>query len=229
MSYYLGFLKQNTKDVVIFKSLKTPNRRDFSYFVRVMGPYKSEDGARAGLHNLKVAYGEFGYRENPSSNPESRAKYCRERQMSPSAFAAGSFRTIRLGKKKKGVIACPKGHYHAGVCGVGTRLTSILHPVGSKGCPKGGLELAKRKRNSPKYLSDSQALALTRKVVALGRRLMRHERSELRQNNPAQGHIHKFLSHLSQLEKYAIGSKAYIDKLAEAYGHLKKAKEIMKR
>jgi hypothetical protein len=64
--YYLGFLKQNTKDVVIFKSIKAPSRKDFTYFVRVMGPYKSEAGARTGLHNLKKAYGEYGYREESS-------------------------------------------------------------------------------------------------------------------------------------------------------------------
>jgi len=149
--YYLGFLKQNTRDVVIFKSTKPPRRNEYSYFVRVMGPYQTEEGARKGLHSLKEAYGEYGYRENPTV--ESRAQYCRERQLDPSKFAKESFRTITLGKGKKGVIACPKDHYHNGRCSVGTRLQTILHPVGAKGCRVGGTELKKRKRNP---ISESQ-------------------------------------------------------------------------
>jgi hypothetical protein len=271
--YYIGFLKYSPKHAVIFKSIKLPQPGDFRYFVHVMGPYNTESAARAGLSRTHA-------RENPASKKESRARYCRERQTSPSVFAAGSFRTIRLGKKKKGVIACPKGHYHDGQCGVSTQLQTILHPVGTKGCPVGGLELKKKKRNpfiaesqirigtqhelehttdrviarkiacdhlreDPKYythlqkmekmykknyLSDRQALALTKKVVAFGKKLIRHELSEIRRgrkNNPAESHLGKFLGHMKTLEKYAVGSKDYIDKLAEAYGHLKAAKEVM--
>lgn len=88
--YYLGFLKQNTKDVVIFKSLKAPRKGDFAYFIRVMGPYQTEGNARKGLVRLKESYGEFGYHENPSS--KARAIY-----------------------KKKG-ITCRKDHAHNGKC-----------------------------------------------------------------------------------------------------------------
>lgn len=63
--YYLGFLKNNTTDVVIFKALKRPNHRDYSYFTKVMGPYRSEKSARSGLVALKRGYGEYGYSENP--------------------------------------------------------------------------------------------------------------------------------------------------------------------
>lgn len=177
--YYLGFLKQNTKDVVVFKSIKVPKSGDFSYFVRVVGPYTTEEKARKGLRDLKVAYGEHGYRENPSS--ASRARY-----------------------RRKGII-CGKDHVHGGQCSV-------------KGL---------RKSNPGKYLSDKQALALTKKVVALGKRLFKHEQSEIRRGNPASGHMSKFLSHIKTLEKYAVGSKAYIDKLAEAYSHLQAAKKVM--
>ena len=74
--YYLGFLKDNTKDVVIFKSIKKPSKGDFSYFTQVMGPYQSEANARKGLIALKKAYGEYGYQENPVK--ESRAQYIKE-------------------------------------------------------------------------------------------------------------------------------------------------------
>lgn len=224
--YYIGFLKHDPKHTVLFKSIKRPTKSSFEYFIKVMGPYKSWNSARAMVDKLKK---EYGVKENPSR--ESRAQYCRERQMSPSAFAAGSFRTIRLGKKKKGVVACPKGHYHRGQCGVGTKLQTILHPVGTTGCPVGGLELKKRKRNPMKtYMTDKQALTLTRKVVAFGKRLMKHEQSEIRRGrkrNPSEGHIGKFLGRMKELERFAVGSKEYIDKLATAYGHLKAAKEVM--
>jgi hypothetical protein len=274
--YYLGFLKYSPKHAVIFRSIKTPQPGDFRYFVHVMGPYESEDKARAGLNRIKG----YGYRENPSS--ASRAKYCRERQLSPSKFDRRSFRTIKLGKGKKGVIACPKDHYHSGTCGVGTKLQTILHPVGAKGCPVGGLELKKRvrnpfisesqirigtkhelehttdraiarkiacdhlredpkyythlakmekmyKKNPKKYMSDRQALALTKKVITFGKRLAKHEQSEIRKGNPASGHLVKFVEQMKTLEKYAVGTKEYIDKLAEAYGHLKAAKAAMKK
>lgn len=152
--YYLGFLKHNTKDVVVFQSLKIPRQGDFRYFTGVMGPYGSEREARKSLSAMRGR----GYRENPSK--VSRARYCRERQLSPSGFAKGSFRTITLGKGEKGVIACPKGHFHSGRCGVGTKLQTILHPVGTRGCPVGGLELKKRKRNP--FIAESQIRIGTR-------------------------------------------------------------------
>ena len=272
--YYLGFLKHNTKDVVIFRSLKTPKRGDFRYLTGVMGPYITEGEARKSLSAMRGQ----GYRENPSK--ESRAQYCRERQLSPRGFAKGSFRTITLGKSKRGVVACLKRKYSRGKCKVGTRLQTILHPVGTRGCPIGGLELKKRnknpfiaesqirrgtqhemehttdrmiarkiacdhlredpryyihlskmekqyKKNPAKYLSDRQALVLTKRVIAYGKKLIKHEQSEIRRGNPASGHIGEFLGHMKMLEKYAVGSKQYIDKLAVAYGHLKAAKEVM--
>lgn len=221
--YYLGFLKHNTKDVVIFRALKRPKQHDYQYFTGVMGPYGSEGEARKSLNAMRGR----GYRENPSA--VSRAKYCRERQLSPSGFAKGSFRTITLGRGEKGVVACPKGQYKHGKCGVGTRLQTILHPVGTRGCPVGGLELKKRMRNSANYLSDRQALALTKKVIALGKKLFKHEQSEIRQNPEEQKHAGRFVAHMKTLEKYAVGSKPYIEALAKAYEHLQAAKEEMKK
>ena len=87
--YYLGFLKDNTTDVVIFKAIVKPKKNDYSYFTKVMGPYQSEGNARKGLRALKQAYGEYGYRENPSK--ESRASY-----------------------RKIGGVGCQKGHVHSG-------------------------------------------------------------------------------------------------------------------
>jgi hypothetical protein len=219
--YYLGFLKDNTKDVVIFKSLVKPKRGDFSYFLRVMGPYQSEKNARTGLRTLKRAYGEYGYQENPT--PESRAQYCRERQISPGAFAAGSFRTILLGASgKKGVVACPKGRYKRGRCGVGTKLQTILHPVGSRGCPTGGLELKKRTRN---VMSRTKALKLTKQILSFGKEIYH----TYREKNPGKSyHDQKFLMYMRDLDKYIVGSAPYIATLAKAYEHLKSAKDSMR-
>lgn len=59
--FYLGFLKRNTKDVVIFRSLKIPKKHDYRYFTRVMGPYGSEGEARKSLSAMRGQ----GYHENP--------------------------------------------------------------------------------------------------------------------------------------------------------------------
>jgi len=60
--YYLGFLSQDPKHVVIFKSLKMPKKGDFKYFASVSGPYDTEVMARHTLSQLKKQY---GYKENP--------------------------------------------------------------------------------------------------------------------------------------------------------------------
>lgn len=52
-------------------------------------------------------------------------KYKRYRQVNPSAFDKNSLRIIRRGKVDL-IVGCPKGHYHAGRCSVGTRVQSIL-------------------------------------------------------------------------------------------------------
>lgn len=60
-------------------------------------------------------------------NP-SRAAYRHYRQASPAAFDKKSFRIITLSKKKgvRAVVGCPRGHFHARHCNVGTRVQSIL-------------------------------------------------------------------------------------------------------
>lgn len=79
-------------------------------------------------------------------------------------------------------------------------------------------------------ISDKQALALTRKVIAYGKKLLLHEKSELRRKNPIEAkHVQAFVRIIKELEHYVVGSKPYIERLAEAYGHLEKAKEEMKR
>jgi hypothetical protein len=328
--YYIGFLKMDLNKMMLFRSETRPTRDTYWYFGKVTGPYRDESEARAAMHVFKRGY---GYRENPIKG--SRAKYCRERQESPSRFAKGSFRTITLGKGERGVVACPKGYYHRGRCSVGTHLQTILHPVGSRGCPTGGLELKKRehrrnpgegyyvmtygggryqsigwyktkqeadnevarimragawsgkppivsssRRNNParisenqirrgiihelehttdraiarkiacdhlkedpyyythlakmekqykkNYMSDRQALILTRKVIEAGKKLFRHEQSELRQNPGKSYHDRKFLHYIKELEKYKIGSSPYIATLAKAYEHLESARESMR-
>lgn len=74
--YYLGFLKDDTKHVVVFKAIVKPKRGDYQYFTKVMGPYSTEDNARRGLVALRRVYGEYGYEENPVK--ESRVQYIKE-------------------------------------------------------------------------------------------------------------------------------------------------------
>lgn len=146
------------------------------------------------------------------------ARYCRERQIDPREFDRRSFRTITLGKGKKGVIGCIEGQYKGGKCGVGTKLQTILHPVGSKGCPKGGIELKKRKHNP--VISHRKALALTKKIIVYAKRLSKHERVGIRKNPGVEYHKQKFIYYMKELEKYRIASKTYIEILAKAYEHL---------
>lgn len=58
--YYLGFLKDNIYDVVLFKSTKIPSKKDYSYFVKVIGPYATEAKAQIAMYSLKRE----GYKEN---------------------------------------------------------------------------------------------------------------------------------------------------------------------
>lgn len=61
--YYLGMLHRNLKDVVIFRSPKL-TRGEKGHFIKVLGPYLTEQLARDDLKVLKKMY---GYRENPAS------------------------------------------------------------------------------------------------------------------------------------------------------------------
>lgn len=79
------------------------------------------------------------------------------------------------------------------------------------------------KKNPVKVMSNRQALALMKKVVAYGKRLLVHERGELRRKNPPiQGkQVSAFIRAIKSTEKYVVGSKPYIEALAKAYEHLK--------
>jgi len=76
--YYLGFLKNDLKYYVVFKSLVKPQRGDFKFFNRVMGPYMTEEAARNGLITIRRVYGEYGYRENPAVSERQRRFMCAE-------------------------------------------------------------------------------------------------------------------------------------------------------
>jgi Protein of unknown function (DUF5661) len=248
--YYLGFLEQNTKDVVIFKSLKAPKKGDFSYFVRVMGPYSTEDKARKGLIHVKEAYGEYGYRENPSQ--ESREQY---RLQNPAVserqrrFMCSDLGRLRSGKRTRTTMTerqlrdyCVKSN-PARVLESQIR-RGIIHELEHTtdreiarkiACdhlredPKYYTHLAKMEKQYIKknYLSDRKALALTKKVIAIGKKLFKHEQSEIRKGNPASEHFDKFIRGMKTLEKYAVGSKPYIDALAKTYADLQVAKKEM--
>lgn len=74
--YYLGMLHRNLKDVVIFRSPRL-GKKEKGHFIKVLGPYLTEQLARDDLKVLKKMY---GYKENPSKKV--RDKYKRN-PMSP--------------------------------------------------------------------------------------------------------------------------------------------------
>ena len=63
-------------------------------------------------------------------------RYCRERLVAPEKFDPRSFRTVTTRDGSRLVIACPKGKWNAeaGRCLVGTRLQTILRPLGHSVC-----------------------------------------------------------------------------------------------
>lgn len=94
--------------------------------------------------------------------------------------------------------------------------------IGAWSGKKPKIELAERKNNP---ISDREALALTRKVIAYGKKLLMHEKGELRHRNPIEArHVEKFVHGIRQLDKYVVGSRQYIEALARAYEHLEGAK-----
>ena len=52
--YYIGFLKKDAKHAMVFKSLIT-NSKYMGYFVKVIGPYPTEEEANITLGNFKKA------------------------------------------------------------------------------------------------------------------------------------------------------------------------------
>jgi hypothetical protein len=114
-----------------------PTVKEYPYFDYVIGPYKTKEEAMYDKKLMRTSVGRM-------MNPRSRAKYCRKRLASPKLFHPKSFRVIPLSKEKgvKGIVGCPKKYFSVktGKCKVGTRMQSILYPVGYK-CPKPGLEL----------------------------------------------------------------------------------------
>lgn len=95
--------------------------------------------------------------------------------------------------------------------------------------PHTGVRMKGLVQNNP--ISDKQALALTRKVIAAGKKLFLHEKGEIRRRkNPIEArHVQGFIKGIKEVEKYVVGSRPYIEALARAYGHLEKAKEEMKK
>jgi hypothetical protein len=266
MTYYMGVYKYVPESVSgeyphslyeVFVSSRRPTREMYGDMYRyVIGPFKS----RAAIKAYEKIYGGLierrrGYRGNPS-----KAKYCRKRLVGPKLFHPKSFRVVELSRKKgvKGIIGCPKKHFHRGKCAVGTRLQSMLYPVGHGKCPRPGLELnpylknthlkGKGKEAQIRYIlsmykklgwfdRDLKNLAITLwdmsdKVVYGMYRNAERKMKELRKikSNPGERyHSRKFMEYLKGLEKWKVGSPGYIRDLAKAYEHLESANESAKQ
>lgn len=63
--YYIGFLKNDPRHAVLFKSVETPTKKNYAYFVAVSGPYNSW---RAAKYSLEVLKDSDKVKENPVKN-----------------------------------------------------------------------------------------------------------------------------------------------------------------
>jgi len=235
--YYLGFLKENTTDVVIFKSVKKPQRGEYTYFTKVMGPYSTEQKARRGLQTLKQAYGEYGYRENPATSERQRKFMCAElgrlrvKKKTRTGMKEGQLRDFCKKNPGEGyyVMKWGGGRYTS-VAWYASRVDAqrevdriVLVGAWSGKVPY--VEDARRKRNPARVISHGQALKLTKKILAYAKQLFRHEQAGVKGNPGKSYHDQKFLIYMRDLEKYVIGSAPYIATLAKAYEHLESAKD----
>lgn len=61
---------------------------------------------------------------------------CRKRVKSPKKFDKKSFRSKRVSKRTRLIVACPKGKFKKGRCSVGMQLQSIIKKKKKDGsCP----------------------------------------------------------------------------------------------
>lgn len=202
---YIGIRRDNN-DGLVFRSDSIPTRRKFGkYFDNVIGPFDT-------LKNV--------------------AKYCRSRQLSPKLFDKRSFRVITLGSKgKKGIIGCPKGKWSEKTkkCKVGTKLQSILIPVGMEGCVRGGMELL-RKKNPYTRTGLYYPKKGSEEAYEWARKMRRLREFKRRDNPNKEYHDRKFLDHLRQTDKWKLGSEPYLVELGKAYAHLESAHDsVMER
>jgi hypothetical protein len=228
--YYLGFLSQDPKHVVIFKSLKMPKKGDFKYFASVSGPYETEVMARHTLSQLKKQY---GYKENPcecknpATSERQRRFMCSELGRKRAGQKTRTSMTERQLKDfcvKKNAVKIAMSQVRRGTEHELEHTTdrAIARKIAMdhlKEDPKYYTHLAKMEKQYKKNpFSGEKAVKLTKKLI--------RAYEAFRQENPGKSyHDQKFMSYMKELEKYAIGSVPYIGTLAKAYEHLESAKE----
>lgn len=116
---------------------------------------------------MKLAWRGLGRIVNPAPRRPSRAMFCAERVAAPARFAAGSFRTVKVGAHRI-TVGCPRGHFHGGRCAVGTQTQRILHPAGERGtCPVPGRELENRATSRAQLDAGTVNLEASDEVSAL--------------------------------------------------------------
>ena len=81
-----------------------------------------------------------------------------------------------------------------------------------------------------RVITHKEALALTKKVIAYGKKLFKHEAHGIKYGtNPGEEyHNQRFIRYMRELEKYELGSQKYIATLAKAYDQLESAKDSMR-
>ena len=246
--HYVGIVKYDPSKVMYF----TSNARKATHemrtnFKKVIGPYKHENEAKDMLQWMK-RYG--GYIQNPAVSEKQRKFMCAELGRK----RAGKRIRTRMTETQLRDF-CRKnnpGHGYYVMKWGGGRYQSIawyvrkedaqkevdrIKMVGAWSGMPPKVESASRKHNpacacnpKEKAISHKQALALTKKVIAYGKKLFKHEAHGIKYGtNPGEEyHNKRFIRYMKELEKYELGSQKYIATLAKAYDQLESAHDSIR-
>jgi hypothetical protein len=227
--YYIGFLKKDARHAMVFRSLKIPKATDYTYFVKVIGPYPTEQEANITLGNFK----KVGWHDNPAVSERQRKFMCADlgRLRSGKKTQTGmNERQLRDFCRKRNPAHISESQIRRGTTHELEHTTdrAIARKIACdhlKEDPKYYTHLAKMEKMYKKnIMSAAKALKLTKKVIAHSRDIYKTYKE-----NPGAGyHDRKFLQYIKELEKYKLGSPPYISTLAKAYEHLESAKESLR-
>lgn len=249
--HYVGIVKQDPNKVMYFTSPgRKPTHAMRTAFKKVIGPYKHEHEAKDMLTWMK-RYG--GYQSNPAASEKQRRFMCAElgRKRAGKRTQTGmterqlrdfcrknnpSIKHIKddiyeLWSRGRSVSQLAK-QYGMAVSQVNQIVDALFNKY------KGGLPSPRAHKHNPacacnpkeKVITHKQALALTKKVIAYGKKLFKHEAHGIKYGtNPGEEyHNKRFIRYMRELENYELGSQKYIATLAKAYDQLESAKDSMR-
>lgn len=227
MKYYIGFLKKDIRYAVVFSSIVTPKKSDLTYFLKIVGPYDTEQDANRDLSVLKRR----GYKKNPAVSERQRLFMCAEL----GRLRSGK-RTVTKMKESQLKDFCRKNNPVISASQIKRGTEHELEHTTDRAVarkiacdhlredPYYYTHLAKMEKQYKKnVMSPEKALRLTRKLIGYAKELHK----DYKENPGARYHDQQFLMYMKELEKYKVGSEPYIKTLAKAYEHLESAKVSM--